>query len=59
MLRFIAALGALVISLAANIQFPSQPIDILATPSLGQSLVVDHKPATKVAMVARSKPTAG
>ena len=31
MLRFIAALGALVLSLAANAQFPSRPIHILVT----------------------------
>src|SRR5882762_6038734 len=77
--RLIAALGALVLSLAANAQFPSRPIHILVTippggapdivarviadkisPSLGQPVVIDNKPAANgnaaAAEVARATP---
>jgi tripartite-type tricarboxylate transporter receptor subunit TctC len=50
MLRFVAALGTLVVSLAANAQFPSRPIHILVTiPPGGAPDIVARVVAEKIA----------
>src|SRR4051812_42453167 len=65
MLRFVAALGALVVSLAANAQFPSRPIHILVTippggaPDIVARVIADKvSPALGQPVVVDNKPAA-